>query len=363
MSQKIAILTSWNLNNMMGSGVSILIKQTESLFLNDGVSRVKVIHSNLQSQNFIILHLGRIFFNLKHRLIGFKRHYSYVFGFDFDGFSIKKNRNFLFISHNGGILKDVVKFQTGMIKGMLIFLAYLEKIALQRSDKVVVPSRFCQRVICRQYGIPMTKIVVIPPSFDLTAWKKMQSKAKKILSKEKIILTVAKLYKRKNIELLIEAFALVLKHEPGCKLWIVGDGLNAKSLRNLCRSLGFSQKKVLFWGEVLSRKRMTQIYKSCDIFCLSSLHETFGLVFLEAMASKKPIVATNLTAIPEVIQHQKTALLSPATSNVFASRILTLLKNKSVVKRLTTLAYQQLKFYHPNRIRLLYENHIFGVKK
>jgi glycosyltransferase involved in cell wall biosynthesis len=221
--------------------------------------------------------------------------------------------------------------------------SFLEKIALQKADQVIVPSRYAKLKVMEYYGIKGERIRVIPSTFDENAWQKSFSKVKKIKSDKKLILTVAKMYKRKNIQALIRAFQIVQNKIQNVQLWIVGSGPELENLKKLAQKLNL-EKDIYFWGEI-SDKLKKRIYKSVDIFCLPTLQEIFGFVFLEAFASRKPVVSTKLAAVPEIVKNNVSGLLTDPDPNSLAFKITNLLSNKKLKNRLIQNGSLEAKKY------------------
>lgn len=108
--------------------------------------------------------------------------------------------------------------------------------------------------------------------------------------------TVGRLSEVKNQERLILAFGRVLNRRPNCLLLIAGDGPLKKKLSSAVADLGLSNH-VLFLG---NRSDVPVILKALDVFVFPSLREGFGLALLEAMASKIPIVASDIPIFREI---------------------------------------------------------------
>jgi glycosyltransferase involved in cell wall biosynthesis len=109
--------------------------------------------------------------------------------------------------------------------------------------------------------------------------------------------TISRLTRQKDLPTLFSAFAQFLSLHPGSKLLMVGGGEEKNSLVNLAEELAIS--KNIEW---VGRTSEIQKYLSqMDVFVLSSLYEGFGLVLLEAMDAGVPIIASNNSAIPEVL--------------------------------------------------------------
>ena len=113
----------------------------------------------------------------------------------------------------------------------------------------------------------------------------------------------------KGLANLLQAFARLLT-EPGmdhCRLLLVGDGPSRSRLEDLAMTLGIS-KYVVFAG---MRRDVEQILPLIDLFVLPSLYEGFGIAIIEAMAASRPVVATAVGGIPEIVVQGETGLLVP----------------------------------------------------
>ncbi|MEM3503920.1 MAG: glycosyltransferase, partial [Nitrososphaeria archaeon] len=140
-----------------------------------------------------------------------------------------------------------------------------------------------------------------------------------------VILNVARFEEQKNHKLLIEAFALLAQSFPNVELWLVGDGPLKPQIEIMVKDKNLTEK-VKFLG---IRSDIPGILACSDIFVLASSYEGFGLSVIEAMASKKPVVATNLPAIQEVVVNGETGILvPPSNSKMLAEAILQLVRDK-----------------------------------
>jgi glycosyltransferase involved in cell wall biosynthesis len=112
-----------------------------------------------------------------------------------------------------------------------------------------------------------------------------------------VIGTVARLTKQKSLHTLIRAFSEFKKKVPEAKLVIVGIGELEQELRKLTEDLKVAESIV--WAG--KRSDIPSVMKTFDVFALTSVYEGFGLVLLEAMAAGIPVIASNVSAIPEVL--------------------------------------------------------------
>jgi glycosyltransferase involved in cell wall biosynthesis/lysophospholipase L1-like esterase len=153
-----------------------------------------------------------------------------------------------------------------------------------------------------------------------------------------LLASVSRLFAQKGQRELVRALALVRKEVPNVRLLVVGaDALEVhgssftEELKVIARELGVADS-VVFTGE---RSDVPEIMAACDVFTLPSFEEPFGLVFLEAMAMRRPVVALDNGGAPEVVEHGLSGLLSPAEDvDALARNILTLLKDPELRARM-----------------------------
>src|SRR5262249_49454924 len=147
-----------------------------------------------------------------------------------------------------------------------------------------------------------------------------------------LILSVARLFPGKGHFELISALALVKRDFPNVRLAIVGSDYPADSgttqmLGEHARKLGVMEN-VVFAGQ---RSDIASLLAACDVFSLPSFEEPFGLVFAEAMAMKRPVVALTNGGTPEIVEHGKCGLLSPPGDiDVLAANLLRLLNDPAL---------------------------------
>jgi glycosyltransferase involved in cell wall biosynthesis len=128
-----------------------------------------------------------------------------------------------------------------------------------------------------------------------------------------VLASVSRLFVWKGQRELLRAFTRARSRCPNLKLMIVGDDASGfrhtygRELKELALQLGVGEH-VLFTG---GRSDIPRVMAACDIFTLPSFEEPFGLVFLEAMAMSKPVVALDNGGTPEVVEHELSGLLSP----------------------------------------------------
>ncbi len=135
------------------------------------------------------------------------------------------------------------------------------------------------------------------------------------------VLYVGRLTPEKNVGLLLKAFALLLKQSSDVELYIVGQGTQAKELKQLTATLGI-EKYVTFAGHV-AHEDLPKMYVTGHVFVMPSLVETQGLVALEAMRFKLPVIVTDrIISGPELIDDGKNGFMVDADDpTVLAERL------------------------------------------
>jgi glycosyltransferase involved in cell wall biosynthesis len=193
------------------------------------------------------------------------------------------------------------------------------------------------------------KLTVLPNGI---LFDKFVSVSKEQIQKEKhrlgvdsaanIVGTVARLRKEKGIKYLLQAAPNVLSQFPNTYFLIAGDGPLRNELETLANQLGI-QDKIIFAGFC---DNIPLILSVINIFAAPSLTEGLGLGILEAMAMSKPIVASNVGGIKEILEDNKTGLLVRSEdSKILSEKIIYLLKHENEAAMLGKRAREASKNY------------------
>ncbi|MEL9909404.1 MAG: glycosyltransferase family 4 protein [Desulfurococcaceae archaeon] len=212
------------------------------------------------------------------------------------------------VSASGDLVDAVKKLRLDrpVILGMLTLA---EVFGAYEADIVIVPSEYTKQRLVKLYGVSPSKVKVIYHGVNIEEFKHIKvQKAEETCDKKQITICFAgKLAKCKGVEYLIKAVETLSKRYPvECR--IIGDGpLRARLESHVTtRRLDF----VKFLGS-LPQSRVIEELARCDIFVMPSLHESLGIAILEAMAAGKPVVATRVGGIPEIVVDNVTGILVP----------------------------------------------------
>lgn len=213
--------------------------------------------------------------------------------------------------------------------GSLIYDQLLER----ASARLVACSESVRRHLSERIGVSSERIEIIPNGVDLDRFASPHDpegvRAELGIPRDrKVVGIVGRISEQKGQEDFIQAARLIHQKVPGTVFLIVGaadDNVLMARLQRLAGELGL-EKEVLFMGYIPD---MPKVYSALDLLVVPSRWEGFGLVLVEAMAAGKPIVATEVGAIPEVVAPDETALLVPPGSpDSIADRAVFLLKNR-----------------------------------
>ncbi|MEJ2483541.1 MAG: glycosyltransferase family 4 protein [Gemmatimonadota bacterium] len=237
-----------------------------------------------------------------------------VVGFDFDGGLLPARvRPSRYVVALKGVMADEARFETGREQRRFERLSRIEARNARSADVVVCTSEYSASQANRFYGIGRERIRIIPEGIRAANWTGVADRAlagRASRGGGPVILSVARQYRRKNTRSLLRAFAAVRSTHPQAVLRIVGEGPELPELRSRAHDLGIAGA-VSFVGSVDGLDSLQREYTRADIFCLPSLQEGFGIVFLEAMAAGLPIVAARAGAVPEVAPDAELSRLVP----------------------------------------------------
>jgi glycosyltransferase involved in cell wall biosynthesis len=217
-------------------------------------------------------------------------------GFDMDGYRIAGRGGTPHVAALKGVIADELRFQKGATYASMAVQARYEARHARRADLVIVTSRYAAARVRELYGVDAA---IVPELIDLTAWRAALAANRAQPDPRRFaVLCVCRLYRRKRVDVLLRAAALLRARVTNLEVRIVGDGPERPEFEQVYRELGLGDT-VRWLGDV-SAADLAVEYNRCDVFCLPSVQEGFGIVFLEAMASGKPIVAARAAAAPEV---------------------------------------------------------------
>ncbi|MEW6009198.1 MAG: glycosyltransferase family 4 protein [Candidatus Omnitrophota bacterium] len=240
----------------------------------------------------------------------------------------------------------------------------LERFAACFTDVIITLTDIDREEFLRRKIGSKDKFVTIPNGINIKDYEMLNDAAVVKLRKDldipenfNIITTISRLEPIKGIEIFIKAIAKVNETFHNFRALIVGDGILRNRLMKLARELRLDEG-IMFLGY---RGDIKDIIYLSDVIVNSALNEGQGLVILEAMACSRPVIATKVGGVPEVIIDNQTGILVESGNyEQLATAIIKVLKDKDLATRLGVEAKKRLELEFSqeemiNRIRGLYK--------
>lgn len=179
--------------------------------------------------------------------------------------------------------------------------------------RIICCSEFMANEVAYIFRSPKDKLDVIPNGvdtsrFDALAGANLSSFRQRFAAPdERIVFHVGRIVHEKGLGVLVEAVPRVLASFPKSKFVIAGTGGYLDTARRRAAELGVANS-IYFTGFIPDADR-DRLFKVADVAVFPSLYEPFGIVALEAMAARTPVVVSNVGGLAEVVEHNETGLL------------------------------------------------------
>ncbi len=233
-------------------------------------------------------------------------------------------------------------YRNFLLKALYI---HLERLFSRFSDAIIFVSDADRERGRRFKLVPEDKQVVIKNGINFEAFESETSLKEGrgelgFDSSGPVVGTIARLHRQKGLPYLFQAAKKIQDSIPEAKLWVVGGGPLLSKFQRLGKKLGL-EEMVLLLGE---RKDVAQLLAHFDVFVLPSLWEGLPYALIEAAALAKPVVATDIDGVRELVKHDETGLLVPAKDSTrLAQAVVRLLQDRAYA---ATLGLNLRDFIH-----------------
>lgn len=272
-----------------------------------------------------------------------------------------KKRNIHLIHAHGYGASDFARLAGKMIKVPVMLHAHdddpnypsyqmiADRLLKNWADKAVAVSASVKHACVQKRGMSERRVSVLHNGIQLNRFTpaatdraQLERNRWQIPRHCKVVGTVTRLRDEKGVRYLVQAAPKVLETVPEAFFVIAGDGPRLEELRALSVELKVEQK-VIFAGFCHDVPSLLSVF---EVFSIPSLTEGSPSALLEAMAMAKPIVATNVGGMKEILKDGQTALLVPSQdSEALADKIIYLLRNVEIATRLGRSAHEESKKY------------------
>lgn len=211
---------------------------------------------------------------------------------------------------------------------------------LDRGQRVLVISEVLEQAVSRLTGTPITRA---PFGVDTVQFHPHRAACPYFEAGTLVIGTIKSLEPVYRISVLLDAFREVVRSRPtkALGLLICGDGSLRRELEERCAHLGIAER-VRFTGR-LSPEHVPEHHAMIDVFANLSASESYGVSVLEAMSSARPVVASNVGGLPELVVQDVTGLLvAPDDVQATAGAIARLVDDASLRDRMGTAGRERV---------------------
>lgn len=227
-------------------------------------------------------------------------------------------------------------------------LSFLKKWTFQGADKIFAVSDFTKRLVVKNCGVSPENVIIVNNGVDTKEFfptEKPVALEKKFNIKDKsVFFSVSRLCDYKGVDQALKAFYELKKTYSDFCYLIGGAGPDEPRLRKLTQKYGL-EEHVIFLGKVPDSE-LNKYYNLCDCFILLSRAdiwtpnvEGFGIVFLEAAACGKPVIAGNSGGVPDAVENNKSGwIVNPRDTRAILEKMRLVINDSDSVKELKVYA-------------------------
>jgi len=216
---------------------------------------------------------------------------------------------------------------------------------IYESWKVICCSKYMNGELGYVFQVPEDKVKIIPNGVDIEAFSPKNNKFSRgdyASPDEQLVLYVGRLVREKGVQVLIDAIPHILKYRPATKFIIAGKGPHESSLRSHAAAVGVAGR-IYFTGYVNDGLR-NSLYNWADVAVIPSLYEPFGIVALEAMAARAPVVISDTGGLSEIVHHGMDGLKAyTGNSQSLADMVIWMLNDRNMAERMKQKAYEKVR--------------------
>ncbi len=247
----------------------------------------------------------------------------------FAGFlaNILYNNKFVLTSHS---LEPLRPWKEEQLGAGYKLSSWVEKLGIENADRVVAVSKMMKADILKYFDIDEKKIKVIYNGIDISKWKETLTDytLKEYGIDEEYVLFVGRTTKQKGMVYLIEA-----AKDIKAKVVFCTSAPDTPEIEQMITKKMKETTNTLWINKLLKEEQYIELYSNASVFACPSIYEPFGIINLEAMACKTPVVASKVGGIKEVVVEGETGFfVEPAEPEQLSEKINKLLQDKALAK-------------------------------
>jgi alpha-maltose-1-phosphate synthase len=210
--------------------------------------------------------------------------------------------------------------------------SWIERVALENADRVVAVSKNSRQEILDLFRVQPERIAVIHNGIDLNVWKHTsEGTTRKAYGVEgDYVLFVGRTSRQKGMVHLIEALKYL---EPAVRLVCCTSAPDTPEIEAEIAEKIAGEPRITWINTLLREDQYIELYSHAAVFCCPSVYEPFGIINLEAMACERPVVASAVGGITEVVVPEVTGLLvPPANPRALAEALSRVLRDRALAR-------------------------------
>ena len=232
----------------------------------------------------------------------------------------------------------------------------MQKQVAPKIRNIITPSQSSKKGIIEEFNCKKDNIKVIYNGLDAEEFSPIEESKRDL---NRLITTASADVPLKGLDYSLKALKILKKDNPNIHLIVIGSPKKGGHTERLIKELNI--KDNVFFKKHISKEEIRRLYSTSSVAIVSSLYEGFGYPVIEAMSCEVPLIATNVSSIPELVRNYG-LLIDPKDENLLSNKIKNVLSNYDEHKKTAIQGRQHIiKTFNWSKITNEYEKTIFKV--
>ena len=232
----------------------------------------------------------------------------------------------------------------------------MQKQVAPKIRNIISPSQSSKKGIIEEFNCKKNNILVINNGLDTEDFSPIEGSVRDL---NRLVTTASADVPLKGLDYSLKALKILKKDNPNIHLIVIGSPKKGGHTERLIKELNIQDN--VFFKKHISKEEIRKLYSTSSVAIVSSLYEGFGYPVIEAMSCEVPLIATNVSSIPELVQ-KYAILIDPKDKNLLSHKIKYVLSNYDEHKKTAIQGRQHIiKTFNWSKITNEYEKTIFKV--
>ena len=232
----------------------------------------------------------------------------------------------------------------------------MQKQVAPKLQNIITVSQSSKKGIIEEFNCKKNNILVINNGLDTEEFSPIEESVRDL---NRLITTASADVPLKGLDYSLKALKILKKDNPNIHLIVIGSPKKGGHTERLIKELNI--KDNVFFKKHISKEEIRRLYSTSSVAIVSSLYEGFGYPVIEAMSCEVPLIATNVSSIPELVGNYG-ILIDPKDENLLSHKIKNVLSNYDEHKKTAIQGRQHIiKTFNWSKITNEYEKTIFKV--